>query len=90
MINLVKRGLAYDSTCDRFTIDDSIIDELELLEVAYMCLNLAIDAVILSSNVKSYFTENNQLYLDVLRTVSENISDRCFEVSQKRKMIDEL
>lgn len=82
MINLVKKGLIYDSTCDRFTVDDSIIDEVELLEVAYMCLNLAIDAVILSSGVNNYFTENNQLYLDVLRSVSTNIQDKCFEVSE--------
>ena len=82
MINLVKKGLIYDSTCDIFTIDDSITDEIDLLEVAYMCINLAIDAVILSSNVSNYFTENNQIYLDILRSVSENIQDRCFEVSE--------
>jgi hypothetical protein len=82
VINLVKKGLTYDSNCDRFTIDDSITDEVELLEVAHMCINLAIDAVILSSNVNNYFTENNQLYLDALRLVNANISDRCFEVSE--------
>lgn len=82
MITLSKKGLIYDSASDIFTIDDSITDEIDLLEVAHMCLNLAIDAVILSSNVNNYFTENNQLYLDVLRAVSENISDRCFEVSE--------
>lgn len=82
MINLVKKGLIYDSNCDIFTIDDSITDEVELLEVAHMCINLAIDAVILSSNVNNYFTENNQLYLDALRLVNANISDRCFEVSE--------
>lgn len=90
MINLVKKGLTYDSNCDRFTIDDSITDEIELLEVAYMCLNLAIDAVILSSNVSNYFTENNQLYLDILRSVSENIQDRCFEVSDAEEDTDEI
>lgn len=77
MINLIKKGLVYDSDCDRFTIDNSIIDEIELLDVAYMCIGLAQDAIILSSHIKNnYFTENNQLYLDVLRSVSSNITDR--------------
>ena len=74
-IKLSAKGLTYDSELESFDVDWNL-DEIELLRTAIMCLELAMDAIKMSSNTKNYFTENNELYLNLINAIRNNIKER--------------
>ena len=68
-------GLAYDYEFKSFDVAYQP-DEIDLLKTAVMCLSLAIRAIEMSSKTNNYFTENNGLYLNMIKVIRDDIKDR--------------
>ena len=68
-------GLEYDYELKSFDVAYQS-DEIDLLKTAVMCLSLAIRAIDMSSKTNNYFTENNGLYLNMIKVIRDDIKER--------------
>jgi hypothetical protein len=72
---LWAKGLVYDYELESFEVASSP-DEIVLLKTAVMCLNLAKEAIEMAGVTRNYFTENNSLYLNLIKVIRNSIEDR--------------
>ena len=68
-------GLEYDYEFKSFDVAYQP-DEIDLLKTAVMCLGLAIRAIDMSSKTNNYFTENNELYINMIKVIRDDIKER--------------